>query len=137
MSKLPGYKRLTTSDFEEKDKQLVEQMSIPLNDAIGSLYFAVGGNLTLKDNMLGTVKDIEVVVNATGTPTTQTSFRLDKTFTVLGCQVIKADNQTNSSVYPTGQPFISFVQNGNNVIINNITNLQANNRYIVRIVAYA
>jgi len=136
MTKLASYKRIITSDFEDDDKKLIEQLAFPINDGFNALYFAVDGRLGIKDNLFCTVKDIDIVVDATGVPTSTTSFNLDKQGQVIGCQVIYAANQVNSAVYPTGQPFISFTQNNNSVIINNITGLQANQRYKVRIVAY-
>lgn len=137
MSKLATYKRIITSDFEDDDKALIEQLAFPVNDGFNALYFAVDGRISLRDNILCTVKDVDVVVNAAGNPLGATSFNLDKTnVQVMGCQVIYAANQVNSAAYPTGQPFISFSQSGNSVIINNITGLQPNQRYKVRIVAY-
>jgi hypothetical protein len=137
MPKLATYKRIITSDFDNDSQPLVEQIAFPINDGFNALYFAVDGRLSLKDNIYCTVKDIEITVNAAGNPTSTTSFTLDRTnVQVLGCQVLAASNQTNSAVYPTGQPFISFTQNSSSVIINNITGLQANQRYKIRVVAY-
>jgi hypothetical protein len=135
MSKLATYKRIITSDFEDDDKKLIEQLAFPINDGFNALYFAVDGRLSLRDNLFCTVKDVEITVNANGIPTTTTSFGLDKSGQILGCRVIYAANQVNSAVYPTGQPFISFSQNGTSIIINHISGLQANQRYIIRIVA--
>lgn len=136
MPKLSSYKRIITNDYAEKDRDLIDQLSGSVNDSFNSLYFAVNGRLSLSENILCTVKDVEITVNSSGIPTFTASFTLNSNYLVSGCQVIKAENLTNSSIYPTGQPFISFVQNGNNVIINHISNLQANSRYLVRVVAY-
>lgn len=136
MPKLATYKRIITSDFEADDQQLIEQLGFPINDGFNALYFAVDGKLSLRDNLFCTVKDVELTVNAAGVPTVGGSFNLDKQAQVIGCQVIYAANQTNSASYPTSAPFVSFIQNGNSVIINHISGLQTNQRYIVRIVAW-
>jgi len=136
MAKLSNYRRIVTNDYKDEDRDLVDRMALSINNGFDAVYFALNGRLSLKDNMLATVKDVEVIVDSTGNPTITTSFKLSTDYQVLGCQVILAQNLTNSSTYPTGQPFISFTQNGLNVFINNITNLQAGNRYLVRIVAY-
>jgi|GEM_PF-1876691 hypothetical protein len=136
MPRLSSYKRIVTNDYKEEDRELVDQLSGSVNDSFNALYFAVNGRLSLSENIFCTVKDVEVTVNSSGVPTFTTSFGLNSSYLVIGCQVIKVDNLTNSSSYPTGQPFITFVQNGNSVIINHISNLQPNNRYLVRIVAY-
>ena len=136
MTKLATYKRIITSDFEDDNKQLVEQIAFPINDGFNALYFAVDGRLGLRDNIFCSVKDVDIVVDANGSPTSTTSFNLDKQGQVIGCQVIYAANQVNSAIYPTGQPFVSFIQNNTSLVINNITGLQPNQRYRVRIVAY-
>lgn len=136
MAKLSNYRRIVTNDYKAEDRDLVDRMALSINNGFDPLYFALNKRLTLSDNMLATVKDVEVKVDSNGTPLITTSFKLDADYQVAGCQVILAQNLVNSNVYPTGQPFISFTQNGSNVFINNITNLQANTRYLVRIVAY-
>lgn len=136
MPKLASYRRIITNDFKKEEKKLVEQLASPINDSFNELYFATNGRLSLRENVFCTVKDVEITVDAGGNPNDTTSFGLDRQGSVIGCQVILAINQTNTSIYPTGQPFISFVQNGSSVIVNNITGLQAGQRYLVRIVAY-
>lgn len=136
MAKLATYKRLITSDFKEENQELIEQLAFPINDGFNALYSSVNGRIDLRSNVFCTVKDVEIIVNSTGSPINKTSFVLDKTGQVIGCQVILVTNQTNSNIYPLSQPFISFTQNGTSVIINNITGLQVNNTYTVRIVAY-
>lgn len=136
MSKLATYKRLTTSDFEEKDQALIEQLAFPVNDGFNELYFAMNGKVDLRNNIYCTVKDIDLKVKADGSPLNTSSFSLDKDGKVSGCHVIYAANQDNSATYPISHPFISFTQNGKTVTINNISGLQANQRYILRVVAY-
>jgi hypothetical protein len=55
---------------------------------------------------------------------------------VTGLTVIMANNITNSTTYPTGMPFISYTVSGKTVIFNNITGLQANNKYTLRVIAF-
>jgi len=136
MSKLATYKRLTTADFEEDQQKFVEQLSFPVNDGFSELYFAMNGRVDLRNNLFCTVKDIDITVKADGSPVNSTSFSLDRDGKILGCQVLYASNQTNTAIYPTSQPFVSFTQNGKTVTINNISGLQASNRYVIRIVAY-
>jgi hypothetical protein len=136
MTKLATYKRIITSDFNDDNKQLVEQLAFPINDGFNALYFAVAGRLGLRDNVYCSVKDLDITVDASGNPTSTTSFNLDKQGQVIGCQVIYAANQVNTAIYPTGQPFVSFTQNNTSLVINNITGLQSNQRYRIRIVAY-
>lgn len=134
--KLGNFKRIISNDYKPDDQQLVEQLGRQLNDGIDQLYFAVGGKLTFEDNFLATVKEVELTVGATGIPTNRTSITLSNTEIVKGCLVISASNKSNAAIFPTSSPFISFTQNGGSLFIDNITGLQANNRYLIRIICF-
>lgn len=134
--KLPSFRRLFKGDYDEKDQQLVEKLSVSLNNGIDVLYNTLNKNASLKDNIFCTVKDISIQVGSTGTPTLTTGFKLDFTSKLSGIQVIRAINSTNSNVYPTGQPFISYTQNADSVVINNITGLSSGYTWALKVVAY-
>jgi hypothetical protein len=134
--KLSNFKRIISTDFDEKDQPLIEKLGRNLNDGIDGLYFALNNKLTFEDNFLSTVKDVEVTVNSSGVPTTRTSILLNTTNVVKGTQVIATTNKTSATGYPTSCPFISYTQNGNTLFIDNITGLIPNNRYIIRFIAY-
>lgn len=134
--KLSNFKRIISTDFEEKDQPLIELLGRNLNDGIDGLYFALNNKLTFEDNFLATVRDVEVTVGATGSPTNRTSILLSNNLPVKGTFVISASNKSNATLYPTAAPFISFTQNGTSLFIDNITGLQANNRYVVRFICF-
>lgn len=134
--KLGNYKRIISNDYKEDNQELVEQLGRQLNDGIEQLFIAVGGKLTFDDNFLATVKEVEIKVGSTGNPINQTSILLNNTNIVTGCLVISATNKTDPTLFPSSTPFISFTQNGTALYINNITSLQANNRYLVKLIAF-
>lgn len=134
--KLGNFKRIITKDFQPDDQDLVELLGRQLNDGIEQLYFAVGGKLTFADNFAATVKEVEVTVGATGIPINRTSIVLSNNSVVVGTLVLSVVNKTNAATFPTGTPFISFTQNGTSLFIDNITGLQANNRYLIKFVAF-
>ncbi len=136
MPKLASYKRIITNDYPAENKEFVEKIAGPINDSFNELYFATNGRLNLSENLFCTVKLIDVTVNASGVPTTSTTFTLDKQASVTGIQVIYAVNQTNTAIYPTGQPFISFTPISNGILINHVSGLQANQRYTIRLIAW-
>lgn len=136
MPKLKSYKRIITSDFKKEDQELVEQVGDSVNDAFNDVYFTLNGRVELTNNIACTVRLVEVTVGANGVPVNQTTFTLNNTQPVIGCQVIMAINQTNTASYPTGAPFISYTQLDQSLLINHITGLQPNQRYTLRIVAY-
>lgn len=134
--KLQNFKRIISTDFESEDQKLVEKLGRILNDGIDNLYFALNGKLTFEDNFLATVKDVEITVDANGTPLVSTSVLLNSTNPVKGTLVISTVNKTNATAFPTSAPFISFTQNGASLFIDNITGLKANNRYVVKFIAF-
>lgn len=133
---LQGFRRLFKQDYPQESQKLVDQLSNSLNIGIETLYTCLNKNASLKDNIKCTVKDVPVIVNASGNPTTATSFSLDISGQIIGTQVIYAINTSNSAIYPTGGIFLSFAQNTNGILITNITGLPANQPFTIRIVAY-
>ena len=136
MPKLASYKRIITNDYPQEDRKFVEKMAAPINDGFNELYFATNGRLSVQENLFCTVKLIDVTVDASGIPVNSTTFSLDKQAGVLGIQVISAVNQTNTAIYPTGQPFISFTPISSGILINHVSGLQANQRYSIRLIAW-
>lgn len=134
--KLGSFKRIISTDFEIEQQPLVEQLATSLNDSTEQVFFALENRLTFDENFLATVKDVEITVGATGIPTNRTSILLNTTNVVKGTLVISAVNKSNASTYPTGTPFISFTQSGQSLYIDNITNLQTNNRYLIKLIAF-
>jgi predicted nucleotidyltransferase len=139
--RLPNFKRLFENDFTDEEKPLVSKLAGSLNQGIENLYLALSKRLTLRDNIQCTIKDIDVIVDSNGKPTTLTTFRLDDSLinqnvSILGCQVLNAVNLTNTSNYVYSCPFISWTQISNGIQINHITGLIPGNKYNLRIVAF-
>lgn len=134
--KLPGFRRLNTADYPKEFKKLIDIISVSLNNGIEVLYEAFNNQITLRDNIAGTVKDITVTVDASGTPIQGGAFVLDTNTKVDGITVLSAANQTNTAVFPTSAPFITGTQNNTTFNISNISGLQANQSYLMRIQAW-
>jgi hypothetical protein len=133
--KLPSFKRLYSSDFAATFKQLVDKLGSTLNYGIEVLYDALNNGLTFEDNFLGTVTTITLSVDSTGKPVQTASFILNQANNVDGVIVLSATNAANSTVYPTGAPFINGTQSGTTYTINHITGLQPNVQYSLLLVA--
>lgn len=135
--KIPGMRRLY-DDITKKpeEKQLVTSLSIPINNNIEVLYNALNGQLTLSDNLSCTVVQVDVRVDESGIVRNGASFKLKNTLNVIGTQVIDAINLTNSSVFPSGAPFITGAQTQNGYQINHVTGLPANNIFRLRVIAW-
>lgn len=133
---LPSFKRLFTNDYKKEYQELVQQLSDSLNTGIETLYFLGNKKISLRDNILCSVKDVELIVNGSGTPTSIVNVGFDVSGKVEGVEVIRADNLTNSTVYPTNAPFISFQQTSTSIIINNITGLASGYKWRVRVIIW-
>lgn len=137
MSRLPGYRRLYKQDFEQQYAGLIDSLSPTINTGVEALYNVLNRNVDLVNNIRCTVKEVVLTVDANGFPITSSGFAVDvKDSKIIGCMVIRADNITNPATYPISQPFITFTQNANNVVINNVSGLQANNSYRLQIVGW-
>lgn len=134
--KLPSFRRLFSGDFQSQFKQLVDTLAVSLNNGIEVLYEALNNGLTLEDNISCTIKNITLTVDANGKPTGNSTIKLNTTDKVDGCVVLNAINQTTSGVYPAGGIFISWSQTSQTLNINNITGLQANQSYLLTVVAF-
>lgn len=133
--KLPSFRRIIKNDYDEKYQTLVETLAVSINYGIDSVYEALNKKLSLKYNILATVKDVTVQVDDTGKPVQTIGFKLDFTNKVAGVFVGKAENTTNPNSYP-GAVFINWVQNSDFVQINNISGLEGGNTYKLRIIAF-
>lgn len=140
--KLPSQKRINENDFDKEYQDLVKELASVLNTDIENIYLALSKRLSITDNVDCTVKTVTVLVDASGIPTTTTSFQLDRTggtqvfSKIKGITVITATNNTNSTVYPTSQPFISWTQNEGRVTINHISGIPASNLFSLVLIAW-
>lgn len=91
----------------------------------------------MADNLASTVKDVDVVVDNTGAPTTVVAVTPDTALPIIGCSVVNAVNLDNSSIYPVSQPFVSWSLNSQGKFqVNNISGLQANQKYRLKLVIW-
>lgn len=134
--KLPSFKRLFSTDFPKEFQQLVDQLSNSLNYGLEVLYQLANNQISLRDNINCTIKDLTITVDSSGKPTQTVSFTLRSTNKVDGIIAIQALNQVSTSTYPVSGIFISGAQSGNLYNVNNITGLQPNQQYIIRVVAF-
>ena len=137
--KLPNFRRINEKDYTKFGDQVVNfisQLAVSMNSGFEVVYEAFNKKITLRDNISATVKDITVELNSNGTPKLPTQFSLDLPTRVDALLVGRAENITNSSVYPSSGVIISWEQTQTGILISNITGLQANNQYRLRIVAF-
>lgn len=134
--RLPSFKRLFTQDYDKDDQQLVDKLSVSLNSGIESLYEAINNNLSLKDNIKCTVKNVTLQVTGAGIPKIPTSFIQDIKGRIYGISVINAVNVTNPTSYLPSAPFITWSQNDTIVTIRHVTGLEQDFTYTLTLIAW-
>ncbi len=130
--KLDGLKRLVREDFPDDSKALVDKLAFVLNPYLEGIATVLNHNIDY-DNLKRELKTIDVVVNASGNPIPAISFRNTLSSKIKGINVIRAQNNTSTTVYPTATPFITFTEENKIITINNISGLQLNNKYSLTI----
>lgn len=134
--RLPSFRRIFKQDYEEEYQSLVDRLSVSLNYGIEVLYDALNNNLTFQDNFNASTNVVTVNLNADGTPKNRTTYTLNRNnLQATGTLVLRANNLTNSGVYPTGGIFITFQQvSANEIQIDHVTGLPADNNIELSIV---
>lgn len=138
--KLPNYRRINVIDFTSEQQPLVEKLASNLNIGFDNVYLALNNRLTFSENFNGTQKTFTTTLDSSGAPKQAISLQLNTAINnqprASGTQIINAVNNTDSSVYPTGSPFISFTQSGNSIAINHIAGLPSDNEFEITVLIY-
>jgi len=137
MAKLPSFRRIFIGDFSPEEQPLVNKLAATINQGLEVVYSVLNNNISISDNMAATVKEIQVRVDAAGNPIGTTGFPLTFKGNAKGILVLRAENLSDTSTYPTSQPFCSFTQAGPTLFISHISGLQANQNYRLTLVAFA
>jgi hypothetical protein len=134
---LPGQRRIYTPDFPQDYQDLVNKLSAVININTQVLFETLNKRVDITNNIDCVVTDVSLEVNASGIPTSTTIFQLtDKIRNIKGLHIIKCENLTNASIYPTAAPFVSWSQVAQGIQIQHVTGLQTGNVFSLRILAY-
>jgi hypothetical protein len=137
MSTLPTFKTLQASDFPDQYADLINQLALIFNNEIQSVFNALNNGVSLNDNIFCVVKTIPVTVDVNGNTTNTANFQISiPNMRVQGCTVIRAVNTSNSSIFPTGAPFVSFTPGTQQVTINNVTGLTPGQQWSITLIAW-
>ena len=134
--KLNNTRQIRAEDFDDEYNQLVSQLGSILNSFMQEVVELSDGRVDF-ENRVENIKTFEITVDANGYPT-QAPFKVNgEKSGIRGMQVIRAYNLTNSTGYPTSQPFINFVPVGGNLFqIQSVTGLLPNQKYQLTVVIY-
>jgi hypothetical protein len=132
MAKISGFKRIIKEDFSEENQEIADKVGYSVNSFADEIIKALNGNLN-EDNLVDKSKSLTVTVDGSGTPKEKLIFKTGLIKKAEGLLVIRAENLTNPNVYPTSAPFLSFSENNGLITVNNITGLQADYKYRLKI----
>lgn len=129
--------KIDPSNFPEDSQEVANSLASIYNPMIDALDQILNGQVDF-ENLNQALFQIDVIVDSTGKPSIGNKVNLGTAKSQpSGMTVIRAQNLTNASVYATSQPFISYTPVGNGIInFNNISGLQANNKYRLTVIAY-
>lgn len=134
MAKINNYRRISTSEYAGENAQMIQTLAETINPFMREVTDVINGNIDF-DNLNQNIIEFEISVDSSGVPQTK-QLNIGKS-SFSGFNVINARNLTNPSIYPTGQPFISATPTGSQVInLNNISNLPANNKFLITAIVY-
>lgn len=134
--KIGNFRRIYKTDYPVENQNLVDKLSVTINNGFELIYNAFAKNISLKDNIYCTIKDITVKVNANSTPNGTLSFNVDTQGRILGISVIKAVSLDDTTSVPTSHPFIVYDQNNNTINISKIIGLPANVNFQLSLIAW-
>ena len=133
--KINNVRQIRAEDFEKELQQPMSQLGSILNSFMQEVVELADKRIDF-ENKVEILKTIDITVDSNGTPVLNNKVAVDKS-SIRGTQVINALNLTNTRTYPTQQPYISYTALGGGFIqINNITGLQANNKYRLTIIVF-
>lgn len=137
MAKLPTLRRLFKNDFKPEYSELVEKLIVSINNGFDNIYDALNNKITLKNNILCTVKDVNVRVLSNGIPIIPLIINVGFNNNINVVTVGKIDNITTPTIYPSSGVTISWEQTSPGFLrINHVTGLSEGQSYNIRLVVY-
>ena len=137
MAQVPALKKILVEDFPKQYQDLISKIAYPFNTAIENIVDTINGDIDIS-NTTFQYKQVTFTTSATGQPASTAQFLITTVNKPIGMQVIQAVNNTSSTTYPTGAPFISYTIDQNNIAtINNITGLAPSSNYTINIIVFS
>jgi hypothetical protein len=127
MPQLDNIRRILKEDYPKKYHDVIDKLAFTLNRFMDQVVGTMNGNIDF-DNLNQEVTTFSMTVDSSGTPVGNNLFKVTQT-NVAGFIVISAVNRTDGSLFPTSTPFISATRSKLVVKVNNISGLQADNKY--------
>jgi hypothetical protein len=121
-------KKIRAEDFKDEDRDMASKIGAIYNEWVDNLYFLLQKKLDF-NNLNRQVVDIVVTLDGSGNVSNPPTVRLSLTSKPKLVYCGNAVCLTNNLSSPTGQPFVTWALNNNTLVIQKVTNLQANSQY--------
>lgn len=132
MAQPPIRRKINTEDYEAQYSSLVTRLAYALNPFIDEVVDNLENGIDF-NNLARNLITINIQIDGSGNITSGNRVNVGVT-NPPGLNVVKVINLTNSRIYPTSAPFISFTPIENGIInIDNITGLTGGNNYQITI----
>jgi hypothetical protein len=132
---LSNVRQIVAEEYSPEDRETISRLGGVLNFFMRQVVELSNNNVDF-DNLTWDLIQLDVTVDANGSPVPRARFS-SSVAKPTGLLVINAQNITNSLTYPTGAPFINFTPQGSGIAeINNISGLQAENKYRLTVVVF-
>jgi len=133
--KLDNIRRILREDYPKDSQETIERLAGILNPFMEQITRALDKQLDF-NNLAQELKTFNVEVASDGSIIEGGKIKLALSGRIAGVSCINARNLTNVSHYPESQPFLSTTTTGSIMTVNDITGLQANERYEITIIIY-
>jgi len=133
--KINNITQIQAEDFPKDQQQMAEQLGNVLNPFMQQVVEINDKRIDF-ENRVENYKQIEMTVDANGTPVLNDKINTGKT-SIRGTEIIAAFNLVDINGYPISKPFISYLQLSGNIIqVKNISGLIANQKYRLHVIFY-
>jgi hypothetical protein len=120
----PRVNRLQRENFDKDSQDMIESLASSLNPFMEQTRNCLDKRIDF-NNLNQELINFTLSVDASGIPKTAVQWKSNLLTNVAGCQVISAIGE----VYPTGAPFVTFLQNANIVTVQHVTGLPADVKF--------
>ena len=137
MAKLPTLKRLFKNEFKPEYSDLVEKLIVSINNGFDNIYDSLNNKITLKNNMLCDIKDVETSVSLSGDLLNDINLYLTFKNNVNSVVIGMVQNKTTPGLYPKNGVTVIWEPVSQGIIkIKHISGLQEGSIYNIRLVIY-
>jgi len=136
--KLASFKRLVKEDFSKEMHDTIDRIGYSVNNFCQQLITFSNKNITIADNLFQEIKQITLTTSQTDALLLNqvTQFKNGLTSSIKGISVIRVENLTNTTVYPSSSCQINFTESANVVTIRSVTGLEKATKYQITLITY-